>query len=733
MAQTPRKHKVLIASMSLDLGGAETHIVELCLKLQSRGLEVVAVSSGGIFVERLQRAGIRHIEAPLHSRSPSSMLQARKILAEILRKEQPDIVHAHARIPAFLLSSLCKKQGIALVTTVHGSYAVSLPLRLLTRWGCKCLAVSDDICSYLMENYDIPRRDIFVTVNGIDTGLFSPDPAQGEALRRELSIAPEEKVLLSVSRLDPDADGGVARLMEQAPLLRQAIDRLRIVIVGGGEHFEHFRELAERLNRQAGEPYILLTGPRSDIARFCNACDVFFGVSRAALEAASCARPVVLAGTAGYLGPLDESTLAAARETNLTCRGHDWPQQPCLAQDVTHLLEKGDGSFGREMVLREYSAERMADDALRCYRAALLCQKSARYDFLLSGYYGYGNAGDELLLSTIVENLLGRMPEASICVLNHSTTSASCRQEVALARRFSLPQVLGALRRSEVLIFGGGSLLQDVTSSKSLFYYLALLHTARLCGCKTMLYGNGIGPLRTAFSRRVTARVLRHVDVITLRDPDSMRLLHELGIPDERVTLTADEVFTALHQPLPRLDCLPQRPYLAVSLRSWPKNDARFEAKLADILDKTADKYRLDVLFVPFQKKSDTAICRDVSRRMKHPSGIFEGDSAQVLSAVTNARAVVGMRLHALIFATAAGVPSIGIVYDQKVSAFYEMLEERHTVDCEQLDEALLEGHLDAILQDDGAARRTVQAAAALKQSALQNAAAAQALLEGEV
>ena len=181
------------------------------------------------------------------------------------------------------------------------------------------------------------------------------------------------------------------------------------------------------------------TGPRSDIARFCNACDVFFGVSRAALEAASCARPVVLAGTAGYLGPLDESTLAAARETNLTCRGHDWPQQPCLAQDVTHLLEKGDGSFGREMVLREYSAERMADDALRCYRAALLCQKSARYDFLLSGYYGYGNAGDELLLSTIVENLLGRMPEASICVLNHSTTSASCRQEVCLLYTSSFP------------------------------------------------------------------------------------------------------------------------------------------------------------------------------------------------------------------------------------------------------------------------------------------------------
>ena len=91
MAQTFPKYKVLIASMSLDLGGAETHIVELCLKLKNRGLEVVVVSSGGIFVERLRMAGIRHIEAPLHSRSFSSMLQARKILAQILRQEQPDM------------------------------------------------------------------------------------------------------------------------------------------------------------------------------------------------------------------------------------------------------------------------------------------------------------------------------------------------------------------------------------------------------------------------------------------------------------------------------------------------------------------------------------------------------------------------------------------------------------------------------------------------------------------
>ena len=115
---------------------------------------------------------------------------------------------------------------------------------------------------------------------------------------------------------------------------------------------------------------------------------------------------------------------------------------------------------------------------------------------------------------------------------------------------------------------------------------------------------------------------------------------------------------------------------------------------------------------------------------MKANVSLFEGDSAEVLSAITNARAALGMRLHALIFAAAAGVPSVGIVYDQKVSAFFEMLEESRTVDCEQLDEAMLERHLEAILQDDSAAQRTRASAARLKQQAAQNAIAACALLE---
>ncbi|MBQ6000248.1 MAG: polysaccharide pyruvyl transferase CsaB [Clostridia bacterium] len=725
--------KVLIATMSLELGGAETHIVELCLQLRERGLEVVAVSAGGVLVERLTSVGIRHIEVPLNSRSPASMWKAYRLLRRILRGEQPDLVHAHARIPAFLLSSLCRIQGIPLVTTVHGSYDVSLPLRLLTRWGSKSLAVSEDIRSYLVQNYGIAQRDIFSTVNGIDARRFSPNEAEGRALREELGLAEQDLVLLSVSRLDRDADGGVLRLLDEAPLLKADHPNLKLLIVGGGEHEAILRQRAEALNAKADTPYILMTGPRSDIPRFCNACDLFFGVSRAALEASACARPVLLAGTAGYLGPLDGQTLEDAVRTNLTCRGFPWPEEPCLSAAVSKLLaQPGAGSFGRELVLREYTVERIAEDALTCYRAALLDNRHARYDFLLAGYYGYGNAGDELLLHTIVENLLAARPDAAICVLNHTRQAASCRQEVALARRFSLREVLSALRRSQVLIFGGGNLLQDVTSSKSLIYYLFLLRTAKRLGCKTMLYGNGIGPLRFSQSRRFCAKVLQTVDAITLRDSDSAGLLEDLGVSTERVVLTADEIFTAVQEPLPKFPSLPEEPYLAVSLRSWDKCDAQFVPKLARALDRVCAQHRLPVLFVPFQPQYDTDLCRQTAEAMVHDAQIFQGKEDALLSAITNAKAVVGMRLHALIFAAAAGVPSVGIVYDNKVSAFLELLGEGVSVSCENLDESLLVHSLTALLSDNEAAQRTRASAQRLARSAAQNARIACSLLKGE-
>ena len=100
--------KILMATMGLDIGGAETHIVELAKELKHQGHDVLIVSNGGVYVPEVEAAGIRHYRAPLNQRSAGAMYRARRILKQVIRKERPDVVHAHARIPAFLCGGICR-------------------------------------------------------------------------------------------------------------------------------------------------------------------------------------------------------------------------------------------------------------------------------------------------------------------------------------------------------------------------------------------------------------------------------------------------------------------------------------------------------------------------------------------------------------------------------------------------------------------------------------------------
>ena len=112
--------KILMATMGLDIGGAETHIVELSKELKHRGHEIAVVSNGGVYVPEITAAGIRHYEAPLHRRTLSDMRRSLAVLREVIRTEKPDVVHAHARIPAFLCGRLQKSMGFPFVTSCHG-------------------------------------------------------------------------------------------------------------------------------------------------------------------------------------------------------------------------------------------------------------------------------------------------------------------------------------------------------------------------------------------------------------------------------------------------------------------------------------------------------------------------------------------------------------------------------------------------------------------------------------
>ena len=170
-----KKYTVLMALMGLEIGGAETHVVELSKQLNKDGYRIVVASNGGVYVKELEQAGIKHYKVPMNKRSIPDMRKSYLLLENIIKKENIDIVHAHARIPSFVCALLKRKMNFTFVTTAHWVFYTGMGLKYLTNWGQKVVAVSDDIKDYLIKNYGIDRSNIFVTINGIDTDKFSPD------------------------------------------------------------------------------------------------------------------------------------------------------------------------------------------------------------------------------------------------------------------------------------------------------------------------------------------------------------------------------------------------------------------------------------------------------------------------------------------------------------------------------------------------------------------------------
>ena len=214
---------ILLSLMQLNIGGAETHVVELAKELKRKGFNVIVTSNGGVYVKELEDAGIKHYAVPLQNKNPLNMLKSARLLKKIIKDEKIDIVHSHARIPSFILGKLHKRMKFPFVTTAHWVFNTGYGLKYITDWGEKTVAVSEDIKTYLMDNYHIPSGDINVTINGIDTEKFSPK-TDCEDIKKELGIKDDDTVITYVSRLDESRSLVAKQLIEAVPEIDKAVD-----------------------------------------------------------------------------------------------------------------------------------------------------------------------------------------------------------------------------------------------------------------------------------------------------------------------------------------------------------------------------------------------------------------------------------------------------------------------------------------------------------------------------
>lgn len=296
---------------------------------------------------------------------------------------------------------------------------------------------------------------------------------------------------------------------------------------------------------------------------------------------------------------------------------------------------------------------------------------------LLSGYYGFGNLGDEALLEVIVQRLRARFPNLALEVLSASPSVTRAELGVEAAPRWDWRSVREAIARADVVLSGGGGLLQNATSTRSLLYYAAVLREAIKAKRKTMIFAQSIGPL-DLWGRFVVRRFCRGVDRATVRDERSRELLHAL-VPKVPVERTADPVFL-YDLPAESVDLRAEGlgpesgRYVIVSIRKV-QGFREVAPVVARVVDRLAEKHGLRVAFLPLGGATDAEVSTDVIRICESaPVLLPECKLDRAAAILRGAYAAVGMRLHALILAARFGVPFLAFAYDPKVSALCEDL-----------------------------------------------------------
>jgi len=353
-------------------------------------------------------------------------------------------------------------------------------------------------------------------------------------------------------------------------------------------------------------------------------------------------------------------------------------------------------------------------------------------NIFIFGYYGFRNTGDEAILCALTENIKRIMPDTEITALTYNSHHTEEHYNVDAISRNNFKDVINAIAKSDVVISGGGSILQDVTSSRSLLYYLWIIWLAKRYGKKVMFYGNGFGPITKLLNRKAIGYLINKVDVITVRDFESKERMQSLGINKE-IIVTADATFS-LEFDIEPTEKAGSKKKIGISLRNW-KGKERYK----EILAKTADyliKRNYEVIFIPMQYPNDLKISSDIESLMTEKPTVIVDELAprEIINLISGLDLLIGMRLHSLIFATLAGVPVVGLEYEAKISSYLKIINQPSGGKAETLDQIHFWTVIDEVLTNRNEYReRIVSAREQLKQKASVNISILEDFLQKEI
>ena len=732
-----------------DSGGAKTHVHSLLQNL-TRTIDVTMVCfMEGPFAQEARELGIRTVVLP-----GRNLLRTYRTLKRMIREEGYEIIHCHGARGNMMGALLRRATGLPVVTTVHSDYRLDYlgrPFSRLSYGTINTIAlrlldyrigVSDAMTDLLISRGFDPDR-LFTIYNGLDFTPRTPALGRAEYFRSVGLDADGDSVVVGIAaRLNPVKD--IATLVRGFAIAHQSCPKLRLLIAGDGEQMDMLKKLSAELGV---ERQVCFAGWITDTDSFYHAIDINTLTSLSETfpysltEGARAALPTVASRVGGvpYLiehgihGLLFEAGDAEGLARCLVS----------LARDPTLREHLGQRLYQRAKA--DFSLESTLERQLTIYRTILRRQerkknlRGRRDGALVCGAYGRGNAGDDAILEAIVTELRQIDPDLPIWVLSRNPDDTRLTYRVNSIYTFAFPRFLRRMGKTRLYINGGGSLMQDVTSHRSLWFYLFTISAAKRLGCQVMMYGCGIGPIHSPANRRRAAKVLqKSVDAITLRDTHSREELEDMGVTNPEIILSADPTVILPAAPEQVVDGIlesqgidPKGRYIGFALRPWPG----FEEKAAlfgAAADYAYEKYGLTPVFLPIERRLDVGAARLAAQHMKAPHYILPetGSSDHTIGLFARMQVVVSMRLHALVFAAGQGVPLVGVVYDQKISSFLSYIGQDLYTDLDAVTVEALRAHIDAACGRIGDEAFLSGGVNRLRQVEQRNSETARALLE---
>jgi len=709
-----------------DEGGAKSHVLSLVQQLGNHiSVKLIALRPGP-FAEDAKKMGI-----DVEVIRTGNVFKDIRLVRNIVVNGKYDILHTHGA-KANMFGVFIKKQTrIPVVSTIHSDYRLdylnsilkmytfglinTVSLRFLDYY----VAVSNNFKEMLIKRGFPPQR-IYTVYNGIpfDTHVDIM-PREDFARKYGFPSEPGDIFVGILARLDPVK--GHTVFLDAAAKVAKKYPHVKFLIGGPGDDLRP--SLERRANKLGIADRVFFLGKVSEPYSFFNLIDINVLASYSEsfpyviLEGSRMKKATVSSRVGGLEDLFDQG-----KNGYLFTPGDSDELAGYLIELIGDAEKRR--SFGENLyktASERFSLRSMTETQLSIYGRIMEQVKQTKvdgkkYDIAILGYYGYRNSGDDAILKSIIRQLKQRSGDLSIVVLSNNPSETRTYYRVQSVHRFNPFRVPAILSKTRLFIAGGGTLIQDGTSSRSLWYYLFILHLAKKKGARTVLFANGLGPLTGKRNRKAAAMILNRMDAITLRDTNAYQELVSLDVTKPVIRITADPALIltscdkAAGLEILKKEGIPtEKKLVALCLRKWKKVKNAVQI-LASLADRIVTDFNAVPVFIAMQHPQDLRFSEKVCRSMKQKGYILSKRYTvdEILSIIGNTSLVIGMRLHSLIYAANMNVPMVGLAYEQKVGFFMDSINQPYVDWNENFSMEKLMTNLNAVWENSDEIRKNL-------------------------